>query len=371
MVKKDKSLIKEFVRISKYFGQRFDLIQAAGGNSSIKDGHKMYIKSSGYSLAEVSEKNGYSLLDNRKLMDFLRINKDVKITSKIEKSSFNTLRKSIISGNAPSIETFTHSMLKKYTIHFHPVSVNVISTSTKSRRIFKEIFHNEILDKTFFYIKYKTPGIALASEILKIIGPHENKISKNENIVLFLENHGLICSSDNADKLIKYIEDVMIKFEKYCNLDFARYKNTSIISQILWKHKYKELVTYYSEDKLINSFLTSNPKINISKPLNPDQLLYCGESILNIKKSLDLDISKFIRKFKTYPRVIIVKNSAYFISSSILKAREVEDVFKSHLYFHYNSFGASSRKLSKENIKRLDSYNPQKNRLRFWFDYLK
>ena len=85
MVKKDKSLIKEFVRISKYFGQRFDLIQAAGGNSSIKDGHKMYIKSSGYSLAEVSEKNGYSLLDNRKLMDFLEINEDVKITSKIDR----------------------------------------------------------------------------------------------------------------------------------------------------------------------------------------------------------------------------------------------------------------------------------------------
>ena len=34
MVKKNKSLIKDFVEISKYFGQRFDLTQAAGGNSS-------------------------------------------------------------------------------------------------------------------------------------------------------------------------------------------------------------------------------------------------------------------------------------------------------------------------------------------------
>ena len=27
------------------------------------------------------------------------------------------------------------------------------------------------------------------------------------------------------------------------------------------------------------------------------------------------------------------------------------------------------RSLSKDDIKRLESYNPQKNRLRFWFDY--
>ena len=44
MAKEDKNLLKDLVEISKYFGQRFDLTQAAGGNSSIKIGKKMYIK---------------------------------------------------------------------------------------------------------------------------------------------------------------------------------------------------------------------------------------------------------------------------------------------------------------------------------------
>ena len=51
MVEKDSKFIDEFIEISKYFGQRFDLIQASGGNSSVKDKNRMFIKSSGYSMA--------------------------------------------------------------------------------------------------------------------------------------------------------------------------------------------------------------------------------------------------------------------------------------------------------------------------------
>ena len=67
--------------------------------------------------------------------------------------------------------------------------------------------------------------------------------------------------------------------------------------------------------------------------------------------------------------MLIVKKNVYFVAPNVLKAKEIEDVFKSHLYF--NSNGALNRALSKNEIKRLDSYNPQKNRLRFWFDYVK
>ena len=103
--------------------------------------------------------------------------------------------------------------------------------------------------------------------------------------------------------------------------------------------------------------------------MNPDQLLYCGESVLVIKKSLKLEMGHYIKKYKTYPRVTIYRKSVYFVAQNILKARESEDVFKSHIYFHSTS--STKRKLSSANIKKLESYNPQKNRLRFWFDYLK
>ena len=81
MVKKDKNIIINLAKLSKYFGQRYDLIQAAGGNSSIKVDKKMFIKSSGYSLAELSISNGYSKVDNQILVDYLSKVKNKEITN--------------------------------------------------------------------------------------------------------------------------------------------------------------------------------------------------------------------------------------------------------------------------------------------------
>ena len=48
--------IKKFIDISKYAGERFDLIQAGGGNSSIKlDNGQMIIKASGYLLSDIGK----------------------------------------------------------------------------------------------------------------------------------------------------------------------------------------------------------------------------------------------------------------------------------------------------------------------------
>lgn len=44
---KNKDALDALVKMSKYAGQRFDLVQAGGGNTSVKFGNKMYIKASG------------------------------------------------------------------------------------------------------------------------------------------------------------------------------------------------------------------------------------------------------------------------------------------------------------------------------------
>ena len=53
--------VNDFIEISKYAGERFDLVQAAGGNSSVKlDNGEMLIKASGSLLSDVKDKVGYS-----------------------------------------------------------------------------------------------------------------------------------------------------------------------------------------------------------------------------------------------------------------------------------------------------------------------
>ncbi len=369
MVKKDKSLIEEFVEISKYFGQRFDLTQAAGGNSSIKIGKKMYIKSSGYSLSEVSLDNGYTVLDNFQLAKFLNNIKNRKINQSVEKRSIKTLRESVLYGPSPSIESYSHTLLKKYTIHIHPIASNIVSVDKESRELFFKVVRNNKKTEKAFYINYQPPGIDLANEITKIIFNEGSPLNDYSALIFFLENHGLICSADTKFDLIDTVERFVKKFESYLRINLARYKMTTKISQVLWDYSYKNLTCLYSEDSYIQNHISVKNSKSFRKPLNPDQLLYCGEAPLIIKSSLKREIAAYLRKYNTFPRVVIIKKDIYFVAANVLKAREKEDVFKAQLYF--NSKKTPNRPLTKSEIDKLRSYNLFKNRLRFWFDYTK
>ena len=41
--------------ISRYCGERFDLVQAGGGNTSVKINDIMFIKASGFNLADITK----------------------------------------------------------------------------------------------------------------------------------------------------------------------------------------------------------------------------------------------------------------------------------------------------------------------------
>ena len=364
MVKKDKNIVINLAKLSKYFGQRYDMIQAAGGNSSIKLNKQMFIKSSGYSLAELSISNGYSKVNNQILVDYLSKVKNKKISRYEEDRSFKILKNSLLYGGNPSIETLAHSILKKYTIHLHPIAFNMITVQKNSNLKINKIFKREIDLNQIYYIEYKTPGVALAKEIFNKLN---GKPPKNNECCFILENHGIITSASSINKLITFTELITQKAEKSLNVNFERYKKTTKISNELDLAGFKNMSVLYSEDLIINDFLKKFNFSKINEPLNPDSLLYCGLSLMGSNGNLKRSIEKYKYKYRSYPRVIKIKDKIYFVAENILKAKEIEDVFKSHLYLY--SGASQKRSLSKDDIKRLESYNPQKNRLRFWFDY--
>ena len=60
------------IKISKYAGAREDLIQAGGGNTSVKlSKDKMLIKSSGYQLTEVTNEAGFSEINTTLVVEYL------------------------------------------------------------------------------------------------------------------------------------------------------------------------------------------------------------------------------------------------------------------------------------------------------------
>ena len=319
--------LKNFVEISKYAGERFDLVQAAGGNTSVKlKNSEMLIKASGFLLSDVAENNGYSKVDTKKIANILK-NKTIKNEADKRKREF--LAKELIEeatldkNNRPSIETLLHSTLYKYTLHTHPVAVNMIVIQKEWKEILTSIFKNE----NIALVSYKTPGIDLALELDKVISAFVT-VPK----ILFLQNHGLIVTSDNVDDIERLTESVLSKIEDYLKIDMSRFKLTNKISKLINNIEKKSNITFLSEDKYLNEQLFQNQELFLQTPFYPDSLVFCGVSAVIIRDVIDTKVLQdYKKKYLDLPKVIIFNEHIFFIALNIKKAKEMEEVMKFHI----------------------------------------
>ncbi len=321
--------IKALIELSRYAGERFDLVQAGGGNSSVKskDG-TMHIKASGYSLSEITPTSGIARVYTQHVSDILTNQMIFKARNKAEKEviSSKCLKEATIGENRPSIETLAHALFStKYVLHTHPLVVNMIVIKNEWKDILTTLFDN------IYMVNYRTPGFELALELKKVLGNFGSIKQKKANIV-FLQNHGMIIASDNLNEIKDLTEKILIKIENYLKLDMSSYKNTTLISNLLSDSKDCLCISYLSEDSQIKGILHSDKKLFYSPPFCPDKLVYCGISIVEIKNFQDKNaINMYHSRYHELPKVILYKNLIYFIADNIAKARQIESVFKFHL----------------------------------------
>jgi FMN phosphatase YigB (HAD superfamily) len=293
--------LNELKNISKYCGERFDLVQAGGGNTSVKVDDLMFIKASGYNLTNIDEKNGYVVINNKLLLQ------DIYSNSIKEVVNYN-----LLGNKRGSIETFMHSILKKYTIHLHPVQINRVLVSVNSKDIIKQIYPNGLI------INYLTPGIKVCNEIMDIYN--------NENVI-FLLNHGIIITCDDINSVYEILGDILYHFESYQKINYDKYKFTNNISKTINSTFNIENISYLCQDEIINRYLKNNTEIFKEKITFPDCLIYCGVKILfglnNIQEYKEL--------YREYPKIIIENQCVYINSHSLTKCRDIEEVLKSNL----------------------------------------
>ena len=288
--------------ISRYCGERFDLVQAGGGNTSVKINDIMFIKASGFNLSDITKNKGYVCINNKELLNDLSNNTIKKIT---DYNMYGKLR--------GSIETFMHSILKKYTIHLHPIQVNKILILKNSKYIIQKLFPNALI------IDYITPGLKVYNKISK-------KYSGEE--VIFLINHGLIINTNEFDKIKVILDNIIDKCNSYYNFDNSKYKLTNKISKYVFDHCKIDVISYLSQDIIITKYIQNNIKLFTEKITFPDALIYCGIKPLigNIK-----DIEIYFNKYNELPKIIIIDNLLFIISNSLKKCKEIEDVLKANL----------------------------------------
>ena len=290
-----------FKQISKYCGERFDLVQAGGGNTSVKVNELMFIKASGYNLTNIDESNGYVAVNNKILLEDIH-NNSVKAVNEYN----------FIGNQRGSIETFMHSILKKYTIHLHPIQINRILITSCAKQVIEKICPSALI------IDYVTPGIKVCDKIKEVY---------NDQNVIFLLNHGIIITHDSIAEIYNILDEVLVRFETYQQLNLDKYKGTNTVSKAVNNAFNVSNVSYLCQDEVINKYFIENMELFKQNITMPDVLIYGG-----VKCLFGIDnVAEYKNMFLETPKIIIEKDSIYINSHSLTKCREIEEVLRSNL----------------------------------------
>lgn len=159
------------------------LVQAAGGNTSLKDQGVMWIKASGTWLRDAAAKDIFVPLDHAAIMAALAKN-DPACESCVAfvRTDLNS------TGLRPSIETTVHALMpQRVVVHVH--CVNTIAWAIRADG--EARLAERLKEFNWAYIPYARPGLPLAGAISARLKPGVD--------VLVLGNHGLVVAAETVE----------------------------------------------------------------------------------------------------------------------------------------------------------------------------
>jgi rhamnose utilization protein RhaD (predicted bifunctional aldolase and dehydrogenase) len=181
--------LQTLAEISARIGKNPELIQAAGGNTSVKDAEVMWIKASGTLLAEALSRDIFVPVDLPAMRSALS-NAATEADRPID-FSLGT------DGLRPSIETSLHAVFKqRVVIHVH--CVNTLSWAI--RQDAKARLAGILSDFNWAFVAYHKPGANLARAV--------SEVMSEDTDVIILQNHGLIIAAEtveDADALLNRV----------------------------------------------------------------------------------------------------------------------------------------------------------------------
>ena len=315
--------VEKLIKLSKFCGERFDLVQAGGGNISFKLRKFMFIKSSGCLLSDIDINKNYVGVDYKNILNNIFNINDNDNDNDNDKKNIENQSKNIVDDSIyflkkfkPSIETTMHILTKKYTVHINPLQFLKICGKKNCLEILNKNFNN------FCFIDYRTPGIDIALELKKVY---------NNEDVIFMKNNGIVITDNNIENIYRLIGNIINNLEKITNSEFTKYQFTNYLSSLMNEITSSSTISYLFNDKEIYELF--NKKIDLS-PFFHDKLIYCGihKIILSKNKSYDLmEIKRYKEKYNEIPKIFIYNNNIYSNSNNIKKCMEIESLFKSHL----------------------------------------
>ena len=267
----DEQRMKAFIKLSHIGGSRADYVQGGGGNTSVKlKNGNMAIKASGFCLKDITENNGYAVLDGDALRSFYREHNPEDFAdceaagAQCTKENIKTLEG--IPTLRPSVEAGFHSLLKTYVLHTHSVFANLAACTVGGREVAKEAF--KYAPYSWGWVDYQDPGAKLAFAIRDELIRVEQETGRMPAVII-MQNHGIIVHDDDAVSCLAIHADANVRLAAHYGLAENAFPRVTIDE--LAGGVYRASTPYLKEN-LENCKYTQEQLLY--EPLYPDQMVF-------------------------------------------------------------------------------------------------
>jgi len=329
--------IETLVELSRFYGSDPEYVLAGGGNTSWKTEDTLYVKGSGFSLAEAAA--GSFVKMDRKALASIWEKTYPQSSEEREKEVLNDLMAAKKIGEEqkrPSVEALLHDIIPfSFVVHLHPALVNGLCCSQKGEAAAREIFGDEII-----WIPSTNPGYILSRLVKTTMADYYEKQRKHAPVIL-LENHGVFVGADNADGIKKLYDEMMSKigvrikrkpdFSDEETATAGKLKSDGSLIEEITK-TLAELVnpsgagfSVFMTDSETASFIKDRESFYpVSSAYTPDHIVYAGSDPLYIESNtiaaIQSEWSNHAQKTGRNPKIIAIRNLGVFSAAASEKA---------------------------------------------------
>lgn len=241
--------LRDLAEMSARIGRDAALVQGPGGNTSLKDERELWVKSSGYWLAEALDKDIFVPID----LDVLRA---AGMICEVPAHA-------VLSGRAadhlrPSIETALHALMpQRAVVHAHAVNAMTVSVLEQGRAFAEE----RLGGLRWAWVDYCRPGAALAGAVQRVL-------AEQDCDVLLLQNHGVVVGAPSPAKA----EELLVDVERRLALDARSMPDAEQIALDPGAYAWHPEASRLAHDAQATQVLTQAPLI-------PDQIVFLGGAV--------------------------------------------------------------------------------------------
>jgi rhamnose utilization protein RhaD (predicted bifunctional aldolase and dehydrogenase) len=252
---------QDFIRISQSIGADPQLIQGAGGNTSIKLANDvMWVKASGKWLQHAGQEDVFVAIDPGRVNSNIVSGED----DPVQGATLDTGP----AGLRPSIETTLHSLMP-HRVVFHTHSINTIVHAIHQDA--KQILAIKLRGMKWGFVPYSKPGLPLARLVADLLATQACDI-------LVIQNHGLVVGGDTTEDTLARMQEVELRLAT--EVAQARNASTDLMADACNGTEFVVAAspTFHQLALHENGF-----KITRAGSLYPDHVVFLGSGIAGVE----------------------------------------------------------------------------------------